>query len=274
MMRSLYSAISGLKAHQTKMDVIGNNIANVNTPGFKRSTVTFATALSQTIQGASTPTASTTGGTNPIQVGLGTSIGAINQVMTQGSNQTTGNPTDMMIQGSGFFALKTNAGDTVYTRSGSFTFDGSGNLVDPATGAMVLDTSGTPINIDLNANTYSIDSTGAITVIPKDGTTPSSVLSNGIGIVQFTNDAGLQSIGNGYYTATNNTGTATTYGVGGSSAYPSKTSLVTGALEMSNVDLSQEMTDMITAQRGFQANSRVITVSDTLLQELIDLKRS
>ncbi|MGC7870308.1 flagellar hook-basal body complex protein [Desulfosporosinus sp. SYSU MS00001] len=281
MMRSLYSAISGLKAHQTKMDVIGNNIANVNTTGFKRSSVTFATALSQTIQGASTPNSSgspAVGGTNPIQVGLGTSIGATNKIMTQGSNQTTGNPLDMMIQGAGFFVLD-YGGQTVYTRSGAFSTDGEGNLVDPATGAYVMDESGTgKINIPAGS-TYSIDSTGAVTIV--DGTaTPPTTTTKYIGIAISANPAGMTSLGNNYYAASNNSDSSsgtptdpTVYG-GTSNSYPKGTSLVTGALEMSNVDLSQEMTDMITAQRGFQANSRVITVSDTLLQELIDLKRS
>ncbi|WP_088228587.1 flagellar hook-basal body complex protein [Desulfosporosinus sp. FKB] len=268
MMRSLYSAISGLKAHQTKMDVIGNNIANVNTAGFKRSNVTFATALSQSMRGASTPNTGTTGGTNPIQVGLGTSVGAINQIMTQGSNQTTGNPLDMMIQGPGFFALK-DGSQTVYTRSGAFSKDADGNLVDPATGAYVLQADGSSLINIPTGSSYTIDSTGTVTITDSSGT----VTTANIAIAEFPNDAGLTSIGNNYYLPSNNSGAATLYG-GSGNDYPTGTSLVTSALEMSNVDLSQEMTDMITAQRGFQANSRVITVSDTLLQELIDLKRS
>ncbi len=107
MMRSLYSAISGLRNHQIKMDVIGNNIANVNTTGFKRSNVSFATALSQTMKGASAPTPSQ-GGTNPMQVGLGVMLGSINQIMTPGSTQTTGKATDVLLQGSGFFVLNNN----------------------------------------------------------------------------------------------------------------------------------------------------------------------
>lgn len=105
MMRSLYAAISGLKNHQTKMDVIGNNIANVNTTGFKRSRVTFSTMLSQNLKGASSPDTTapvTFGGTNPMQVGLGSNLASIDQIMTQGSTQSTGKPTDMLIQGSGF----------------------------------------------------------------------------------------------------------------------------------------------------------------------------
>ncbi|WP_434511476.1 flagellar hook protein FlgE [Desulfitobacterium sp. AusDCA] len=135
MMRSLYSAISGLKNHQIEMDVIGNNIANVNTPGFKRSRVTFATTLSQTLKGASSPSANQ-GGTNPAQIGLGSILGSIDQIMTPGSAQSTGKNTDMMLEGSGFFVLNNN-GTIVYTRSGGFNLEENGYLDDPASGARV-----------------------------------------------------------------------------------------------------------------------------------------
>lgn len=269
MMRSLYSAISGLKNHQIKMDVIANNIANVNTTGFKRSRVTFSTMLSQTLKGASSATV-TAGGTNPMQVGLGASLSSIDQIMTPGSAQSTGNPTDLMINGEGFFALKTSSGNTVYSRSGAFSLDSAGNLVEPASGAFVLDPTGTTITITPNTySSYSIDGTGTIT-----GIKASDGLSTTIGHIQiatFPNPAGLTNIGGSFYTPSNNSGAATAYG--DTTPYPTGTSLTPNAVEMSNVDLSQEFTDMIVAQRGFQANSRVITVSDTLLQELIDLKR-
>src|SRR5690554_2603971 len=121
MLRSLYSAISGLKNHQVKMDVIGNNIANVNTTGFKRSRVTFSTMLSQTMKGAGSPS-DNQGGTNPAQIGLGSVLTSIDQIMTQGSSQSTGKDTDVMIQGSGFFVLN-HAGQTVYSRAGAFSQD-------------------------------------------------------------------------------------------------------------------------------------------------------
>lgn len=274
MMRSLYSAISGLKNHQTMMDVIGNNIANVNTTGFKRSRVTFSTMLSQTLKGASAPsTTNSPGGTNPAQVGLGASLGSIDQIMTQGSTQSTGNPTDMMIQGPGFFALSKDGGvNILYSRAGAFSLDADGYLVNPATGANVLDTASKPIQIDPSTYTsFSVDQTGVITGTKSDGTT--ATVAN-IQIATFPNPAGLTSVGSSFYTKSNNSGDPTAYGeTATAGSYPSGTLLVPNALEMSNVDLSQEFTDMIVAQRGFQANSRVITVSDTLLQELIDLKR-
>ena len=319
MMRSLFSAISGLKNHQVKMDVIGNNIANVNTTGFKRSRVSFATTLSQTMKGASQPTP-VSGGTNPIQIGGGAILGTINQIMTQGGTESTGIPTDMLIQGSGFFILENNG--TVYSRTGTFEIDGVGNLVDPATGAkvqgamytddtttnpasMTTDMTTTPptqptlipIQIVIGSAPFTTDiaATGSAALdsytIGEDGMitglyiTPAVIDSTTglvttaaitethkigqIGIATFSNDAGLENIGNNYYRETPNSGGASV-GAANSTGHGS---ILTGSIEMSNVDLSTEFTDMIVAQRGFQANSRVITVSDSLLEELINLKR-
>ena len=301
MMRSLYSAISGLKNHQVKMDVIGNNISNVNTTGFKRSRVTFATALSQTMKGASAPSPAQ-GGTNSVQIGLGVMLGSIDQIMTQGSSQTTGNPTDMMIQGPGFFVLNNNG--TVYSRSGAFSLDSAGNLIDPGTGARVQGvmfddepdpatptdfTTLTGIQIRKGSglynadpsegepalDSYSIDQKGVITgvyITPATDTEPAVTQTAKIGqvaIAGFMNDAGLENIGNNYFRQTSNSGDATI----GEAGLSGRGTIVPNTVEMSNVDLSTEFTDMIVTQRGFQANSRVITVSDTLLEELINLKR-
>lgn len=143
MLRSMFSAVSGLRGHQTFMDVIGNNIANVNTAGFKSSQVVFQDLLSQTIRSAGAPTSSI-GGTNPAQVGLGSRIGAITTNFSQGSAQLTGRSTDVSIQGDGFFIVN-SGGQTLYTRAGNFSFDGNGNLTTPD-GAIVqgwlADTSG------------------------------------------------------------------------------------------------------------------------------------
>lgn len=320
MMRSLYSAISGLKNHQVKMDVIGNNIANVNTTGFKRSRVSFATMLSQTAKGASTPSL-TLGGTNSMQVGLGALLSSIDQIMTQGSSQSTSVETDMMIQGSGFFVLDRNG--TVYSRAGNFTLDSVGNLVEPGSGAFVqgnmflaageddpatatadittvmTDTPPTQPTLERlrivkgskpyepktqadgtteeALDSFTIDQKGVITgiyITPADAVagTPAIQTTYKIGqiaVATFNNDAGLENIGGNFYRETNNSGVAN-IGEAGSTAHGT---ITPSAIEMSNVDLSQEFTDMIVAQRGFQSNSRVITVSDTLLEELINLKR-
>ena len=158
MMRSLYSGVSGLKNHQTRMDVVGNNISNVNTTGFKSSRVTFSDTLSQTLSGASAPTGNT-GGTNPKQIGLGSSVSSIDTLFTDGSVQNTGKNTDLCLSGNGLFVVK-NGSETFYTRNGAFEFDAAGNYVMPGSGLFVqgwttknpdgtINTAGTPDNITI-----------------------------------------------------------------------------------------------------------------------------
>lgn len=155
MMRSLFSGVSGLRNHQTRMDVIGNNIANVNTVGFKASRVNFQDVLSQTLQGASSASGNR-GGTNPMQVGLGMGLASIDTVFTDGSFQPTGKATDLSIKGQGFFILSDNSGNEVFTRAGNFDFDTDGNFGVPGTGYKVrgwmgangiINTSGNPTDI-------------------------------------------------------------------------------------------------------------------------------
>lgn len=135
MMRSLFSGVSGLKSHQTRMDVIGNNIANVNTTGFKSSRTTFADTLSQTLTGASSPNGDL-GGTNPKQIGLGTGVASIDLLFTDGSVQSTGKNTDLCLSGNGLFVVKQGS-QTYYTRDGAFSFDAEGNYVLPNSGMYV-----------------------------------------------------------------------------------------------------------------------------------------
>lgn len=135
MMRSLYAGVSGLQNHQTRMDVIGNNISNVNTYGFKRGRVSFQDMISQQINGAARPTEEV-GGVNPKEVGLGMSVASIDTIFTQGNLQTTGVSTDLAIQGNGFFVLK-NGDETFYSRAGVFGVDSEGTLVNPANGLRV-----------------------------------------------------------------------------------------------------------------------------------------
>lgn len=170
MMSSLFSAVSGMKNHQTRMDVIGNNIANVNTYGYKASRVTFQDQLSQTLQGASMPQ-NNRGGTNPMQKGLGVGIASIDTLFTDGSYQSTGKPTDLSIQGDGFFILSDGA-NQYYTRAGNFDFDTAGNYVVPGTGLKVMG--------------WTADSTGAIDLaappgplqVPVGKTTPAQISTN------------------------------------------------------------------------------------------------
>jgi flagellar hook protein FlgE len=287
MMRSMFSAVSGLRNHQTMMDTIASNISNVNTFGFKAQRATFKDSLYQNLSGASAPATPppSLGGTNAKQVGLGMALNSIDNLMTQGNAQSTGVVTDMMIQGDGFFRVATpgavfggaggndmTSGGEDYTRAGNFTFDSQGFLVNTK-GQYVLGTvaaTGNVGRIQVDPATtaaINVDAAGGITSISTAGVqTPIATLS----LAKFANSAGLQRIGDNRWQASNNSG-APVYGAPGSAA--GHGTVVPGALEMSNVDLAQEFTNMIIAQRGFQANSRAITTSDDMLQELVNLKR-
>lgn len=386
MLRSLFSGISGLRAHQTMLDVTGNNIANVNTAGFKASSTQFQDTLSQLVQGAAAPGAGA-GGQNPAQVGLGVQLAGISTNFAQGSAQATGRGSDLMISGDGFFVVQ-SAGETLYTRAGAFEFDPQGRLVtqdgslvmgwnavggqvnqggglqnvtlprdavspaaattridlagnlpaDAADGTALVrdlevydasgnvtsvrltftkDASGWTVNdgtADLGTLTFDDGQPtgrGTLTVggvavdvskltgfaelstlkvggqdgraagtldqysIGPDGTV-TGTFTNGateavgrIALATFVNPGGLEKAGNSAYRPTANTGAAE-YGAAGQAGYGA---LAGGYLEMSNVDLSQEFTNLIIAQRGFQANARIITTSDEVLQELTNLKR-
>jgi flagellar hook protein FlgE len=272
MLRSLFTGISGLSAHQQMLDVTANNIANVNTTGYKSSSVEFEDTLSQTISGGGAATA-TAGGTNPVQIGLGVQVVGTRMDFTQGSNQATGVKSNMLINGDGFFAVQKN-GQTMYTRNGNFAVDDQGHLVTPD-GAELMDANnpGNPIQLPLTsvdptnpANTwvdYNIAADGTITGVDASGN-PVTTPAIKIDMETFSNPDGLERAGNSLYLATASSGAATSTGVG---------SITTGYVEMSNVDLSKELTNLIISERGFQANSKVITTSDEVLQTLVNLKQ-
>jgi flagellar hook protein FlgE len=283
MLRSLFSAISGLRANQFMLDVTGNNIANASTAGFKASSVVFQDTLSQMLTAGAAPSA-TNGGSNPIQVGLGVQVGGVSTNFGQGSAQTTGKATNLMISGDGFFEVK-RGNENLFTRAGAFDFDSSGNLVSPngdivqgypSDGAGGIDTTAAPTNItipeiasDTSANplkSYNIGSDGVITGVYSDGTkTPLFQVA----LANFANPAGLDKVGDTAFRASTNSGTPQV-GVPGTGRLGN---LMGGTVEMSNVDLSSEFTNLIIAQRGFQATARVITTSDQVLEELVNLKR-
>jgi flagellar hook protein FlgE len=407
----MYSGVSGLKVHQTKLDVIGNNIANVNTVAYKSSNITFQEILSQTLATAQPPTTTGTGGTNPSQVGLGTTIGAITTNHNNGNIQTTDSNTDLAIDGDGFFVVS-DGFTSSYTRAGNFTIDSAGNLVTvngekvmgwnvdanneidtsapleaidlsslnmPATATENLMIQGnlnssTPVGNTFEYNMSVFDSLGtahtitmtfervgdpedrrfsfavegsddmtiaaggsryltfdvngkldqvngdelsisfnngademeaSITFNPnrmtmydnptsitgnQDGYSAGSLINLGIdkegnvignfsngrdnhvaslAIATFINPQGLEKIGGNLFTTTWNSGEPEV-GIAGTGM---RGAVASNSLEMSNVDLSREFTEMIVAQRGFQANSKIITTSDEVLQELVNLKR-
>jgi len=411
MLRSLYSGISGLHAHQQMMDVTGNNIANVNTVGYKASVVQFQDTLSQMLGAAGAPQ-NGMGGTNPAQVGLGVRNSGIMSNFTQGSQETTGRSGDMMIQGDGFFVVR-SGNEPLYTRAGSFSFDAQGLLVtasgqpvqgwtaqngvvnaaakpddikmplgstiapkattaitlkgnltsdlpadvtqttytttipvkvygadgststvtaqfdrtvrpaasnswtitmpdgvggtvtgqldmlngvpDPATAGLsasgVLTIPGSPYTLDvrditmysggtdarvfdtdgqsagaLTSLNYSVSNTGQIVGVYSNGL--KQVLGQ-VAMATFKNPEGMEKVGDSGFRATVNSG----YAQVGQPGSPGMGQVISGALEMSNVDLAQEFTNLVIAQRGFQANSKVITTSDEILQDLVSMKR-
>ena len=293
MLRSMFSAISGLRSHQTMMDVTGNNIANVNTSGYKSTRATFQEALTQVTRGATGGVAGDVGGTNPFQVGLGSNVAGIDQNLGQGSVQTTGRTTDLSINGEGFFTVTTPNGQR-FTRSGAFNFDNTGNLVTnngdlvqgwnadvtdpdaPVMPALPSDPgwpAGDPapatagVNLDLTEfSDPQIGSDGTITAVNKAG---NRVEVGRIAVARFVNPGALTRVGNGLLEANANAGDLMI----GEPSLEGRGALQSGTLEMSNVDLAAEFTNMIIAQRGFQANARTITSSDEVLQELVNLKR-
>ncbi len=391
MLRSLYSGISGLRANQTMMDVVGNNIANVNTAGFKSSNTVFQDTLSQLVQGASAPTGAR-GGTNPAQIGLGVRVAAITTNFNPGAAQSTGRSSDVMIQGDGFF-VERSGNQQLFTRNGALSFDATGRLVGPdggiiqgwmadasgaintngpvgdlsiplastlapqatttvklsgnlpadgaitspqtsvdvydaqgvattlqasfnrtsnttwdvtlsdgtttTTGTLTFGASGaTPTPANMTFNSVSVDLSqltgysglSTLAVQSADGSAAGTLqgfaigsdgvmtgtFSNGLtrplgqlAVATVTNPAGLSKAGNSAYIASPNSGTVQ-FGTAGTG---SRGALAGGALEMSNVDLAAEFTNLIVAQRGFQANSRIITAGDEILQDLVNIKR-
>ena len=277
MMRSLYSGVTGLRNHQTKMDVIGNNIANVNTAGYKASRVIFQDIYSQTVAPASAPTA-TSGGTNPQQIGLGMQLATIDILNTESASQYTGNTLDLAIDGDGYFVVENGAGYT-YTRAGNFYTDSQNYLVDSngnyvmgyqvnlTTGVPVTPLTMGPILLDPNYHEVSINFNGQ--VVGVHNTTGDTNYLGQLVLATFANPNGLQKAGENMYRTTVNSGAPVynTPGEGGTG------DLNPGSLEMSNVDLTAQFADMITTQRGFQANSRIITTTDEMLEELVNMVR-
>jgi flagellar hook protein FlgE len=276
MIKSLYAGVTGLRNHQTKMDVIGNNISNVNTAGYKSQRVVFKDLYYQTLSSATAP-GTEKGGLNPMQLGYGSAIASIDVLHTRSGIQMTDVVTDLYISGDGYFQVQSGSGEVNFTRVGRFSFDEEGNLVD-ANGYLVCGgtapltspvTTVSPIQIaDLNKySELSIGLDGTISAINSDTGLIEDLAQ--IALVKFINPNGLSLQGNQYLKQTQNSGDPT-YAIPGTNATGA---IISNGLEMSNVDLSKELTDMIITQRGFQANSRVITTSDEILNELVNLKR-
>ncbi|MBP9901348.1 MAG: flagellar hook-basal body complex protein [Verrucomicrobiota bacterium] len=287
MLRSLNSGVSGLQAFQGQLDVIGNNIANSNTIAYKSARTEFADAFSQTLQAAS-PATSSSAGTAGMQIGSGVSTAAIQNNFTQGALSGTGIQTDLAIGGEGFFIVKDSQSGLDYaTRAGDFQLQngyfvtnnglrlqGFSDSALTTRGDVQMDGSGRPATSDPTATVtaYNIDTTGRVNVRLSDGT---EYVRGQVLLQTFTNPQMLLKAGDNLFT-----GISTAGPLGGSTAPQAEAPGTNGLgtveaahLELSNVDLANEFADLITTQRGFQACARIITTSDEVLQELVNLKR-
>ena len=261
MMRSLFTAASGMIAQQFNMDTISNNLANVDTFGFKKNQARFQDLLYQTLQAPGSPVGASVIPTGQ-QVGLGVKIGSAEKLFTQGTFIQTGNPLDIVVQGDGFFQITQPDGTVAYTRDGSFKRDANGALVT-ADGYFLSP----QITIPANATSVSIGADGTVSAI-----VPGSQIQQQIGqitLTRFTNSAGLQPTGKNLFVQTPASGAPiiSQPGLNGAGA------LQQGFLENSNVTVVEEIVNMIVAQRAFEANSKAITVSDEMLNTAVQTKR-
>ncbi len=262
MIRGLYTAASGMTAQQQNIDVISNNIANVNTTGFKQDRAEFQDLMYQSLNYTAGATSATTNNPVGIDVGLGVRTAGIQKNHIQGSLKETGNSLDIAIAGDGFFKITTPDGETAYTRDGSFKKDNEGSLVTVQ--GYKLDPE---IVIPEGLINISIGDDGIITATDA-GTGELSQLGQ-ITLANFINPAGLAPKGNNLYSETTVSGNP----VEGNPGLNGIGSLRQGMLEGSNVQLVTEMVNLITAQRAYEANSKSITTTDTMLQTVNQLKR-
>lgn len=283
MMPAMYAAVSGLEAHQTMLNVVASDLANVDTIGYKAQRTTFVDELSQTLNAGSGATA-TNGGSNPMQVGLGVRVGSIDNQMGEGSLQTTSNPLDIAIQGDGFLTV---GGGTPpaspgpytsglptslnYTRAGDLTTNALGFLTTSGGEYVMGNTAsgaGAPntyINIPPGSTNVSIGQDGSVSY--TNPATSTTTIAGYLTLATFPNDAGLARQGGAEWTTTANSGAAS-YGTPSTGNFGQT---IAGSLEMSNVDMASEFTNMIQAQSGYEANSRVITTGNQMVQNLLQM---
>ncbi len=272
MVRSLWSAATGMNAQQVNVDTIANNLANVNTVGYKTQVAQFKSLLYQTLQ-----TATTTANGDPkptsSQVGLGVRNSSINNIITQGPMLTSASESAFAIEGKGFFAVRGGDGSTYYTRNGDFTWAlnaGNGSMLTTSDGSPVLDSNGRAITLNNNyiPTKVSISSDGTV-CYPDDSNNPVS-LGITIGIYQFRNPGGLEKKGNSLWGATAASGAALNEAT---NQNVTKSKILQNYLEGSNVMVADEMVNLIVAQRAYEMNSKAITTTDEMMQTANNLKR-
>ena len=262
MIRSLWTSATGMQAQELNIDVIANNLANVNTSGFKKSRAEFQDLLYESMRPAGAASSADTTVPTGIQLGHGTRPSAIQKMFSQGDFQNTQNELDWAIEGDGFFQIEMPDGDTGYSRSGEFKLDADGRIVNPDGFPLIPE-----ITVPTDTVSISVGMDGTVSVVQAGDATPSEI--GNIQLVRFVNPAGLRSLGKNLFTPTNASGDEIT-GTPGESGFGT---LAQGFLEMSNVSVVDEMVNMITAQRAYETNSKVITTADDMLQLANNLKR-
>jgi len=262
MIRALYSAATGMNAQETNIDVISNNLANVNTNGFKKSRADFQDLMYQYAVEPGALTSQTTMNPTGVQVGLGVKTASIQKVFTQGDLTSTGNQLDVAIEGDGFFQILRPDGTFAYTRSGTFQLDMNGQLVTPDGYSVAPG-----ITIPQDSLGITIAQDGTVSVKQPNNAVPTQV--GQITAVRFPNNAGLRAMGQNLYEETQASGAA----VNGIFNQLGFGRLNQGFLESSNVSVVEQVVNMITAQRAYEASSKGITTADEMLNQVINLKR-
>ncbi len=262
MIRSLWTAATGMEAQQLNVDVIANNLSNVNTVGFKRSRADFEDLLYQMVRQPGVSSTSNTVEPTGIQIGLGVKPAAVVKNFSQGNFKETGNPLDVAIAGHGFFQIQMPDGTIAYTRSGAFKIDNNGRIVNSEGYPLIPQ-----ITIPNDTVAINIGNDGTVSVLEAGQETPTQI--GQIQLAYFINPAGLKALGHNLFKPTQSSGAAQinnpgTNGLG---------TLEQGVLEMSNVSVVQEMVDMIAAQRAYETNAKAIQTSDEMLQTANNVKR-
>ncbi|GAM09675.1 flagellar basal-body rod protein FlgG [Geobacter sp. OR-1] len=262
MIRALWTAASGMQAQQTNIDVVANNLANVNTSGFKKSRADFQDLIYQNVKTTGAPSTNTTQIPSGIQIGLGTKVAAVTKLFTSGNINQTGNELDIAIEGEGFFQVQMPDGTTAYTRSGTWKKDSQGRVVTSDGYPMTPE-----IVVPNNATQITIGNDGTVSVLQSGQTAPTNVGT--IQLATFSNQTGLSSIGKNLFMNTDSSGAATT----GTPGQNGVGTLAQGFLEMSNVSVMEEMVQMIIGQRAYEINSKAVQTADEMLQQANNLKR-
>jgi flagellar basal-body rod protein FlgG len=263
MIRALYSAASGMNAQQLNIDNIANNLANSNTVGYKSRRAQFQDLMYQTMVQPGTQSGASTFVPTGLQLGLGVRAASNDIVFQQGDFSSTGNPLDMVIQGNGFFQIRLSNGDTAYTRAGQFQLDATGNVVDA---------NGNPLQpqiaIPAAAQAINIATDGTVSyTLPNQS---ASQTAGQISLANFQNPAGLNSIGQSYYLPTDASGPALIGPPGGTDGLGT---IRQGYLEQSNVSVVDEFVNLISAQRAYEANSKVVKAADDMYSQVNNLTR-